>query len=448
MEYLDSESVRAMKSELDLFKVTPTQTAIESSYEVEYRPSATLDSSREFVIDVPASEDLTDLASTLIYVKCKVLNGDNSEVKHEDHVRPVRNFGNALFDQVDFYLSNTCTTGANNTYYYQAFLEETLFKHPNKANAGKDYNADETTASYFQNSNEFDLCSRPHIPLCAQDRLLINHIPLQFRLHRNLDSFALLDEGKPATVQASPAPTPTPATAAATSATRTKRQATDSKSLVIQILDITVTMKRCRIFPDVLAGLMSNLEVAPVKYFITRNDVRSFTIGPHVSVANIENVHTGVLPRRMIIGFVTDKQYKGDVKSDPFKFLNYKLNYIASNVDGVQVPSKPYTPNFDVNLYMREFISMYKYLNQDEGIPCLNVSYHDYKDRLTLFVFDYTPGGNIGAETGTLSLLRKESLKIEVKFEEALSEPLYMIVMAQFDNQIQIDKFRNVALDW
>ena len=55
MEYLHEASIPASKSELQIFTIPPTQTAIESSYEVEYRPSASLETNNFYEINVPSS---------------------------------------------------------------------------------------------------------------------------------------------------------------------------------------------------------------------------------------------------------------------------------------------------------------------------------------------------------------------------------------------------------
>ena len=138
----------------------------------------------------------------------------------------------------------------------------------------------------------------------------------------------------------------------------------------------------------------------------------------------------------------------GDEKTDPFQFDNFDINHIAAIVDGVQYPAVPYTPDFEKDLYIREYVGMYEALNQDEGIPQLEIDYKDYKSRLCFFCFDLSSDGYLGGESGVLSLMKRGYIRVDIKLKNASKEPFHMIALGQFDNLIQIDKFRNVVLDY
>ena len=72
----------------------------------------------------------------MIYVKAKIVNSDGSNLTATNKVYPIISFGHGLFEQVDFYLGGININQANNLYNYQAFLEELLYRHLNKADAG------------------------------------------------------------------------------------------------------------------------------------------------------------------------------------------------------------------------------------------------------------------------------------------------------------------------
>ena len=208
-----------------------------------------------------------------------------------------------------------------------------------------------------------------------------------------------------------------------------------------------IVIKRVRVFPDVAAGIMIALDKSPVKYFISRSVSKNFSISNGLSSFTTDNIFTGPLPKRMVIGFITNSAFSGAKDEDPFEFKDFTLNYLACYIDGNQVPSVAYTPDFENDLYMREFVSLYRYINQDEGIPQCDIKYKDYKN-CVLFAFDLSPDGCVGAEAGTLSLVRRGNIRAEVRFKKTLEKAITMVVFAQFDNLIQIDKYRNVSLDY
>ncbi|XP_053202583.1 uncharacterized protein LOC128387418 [Panonychus citri] len=412
MEYLHESSMPASKSELQVFSIPPTQTAIESSYEVEYRPSASLESNNFYEINIPASEDFTDLAATMLHIHLIVTSKDNKPLTETSKIKAVQNFGNALFEQVDVAIGSVNTVQANNTYHYQAYLEDLFFRHPNQVDSGFHVSEERLQSSV-------DLYFRLHSPLCEQDKLLINGLPLSFRFTKSPDGFALI-----------------------------KTDAADTNNYKIKFDHFALHIKRVKLFPEAQKSIITGLEKSPAKYFITRNDVKCFSIPSGQSSASFENVYNGVIPRRIIIGLVKDAAQEESIYLDPFQFRHFNANFVSFTVDGVMIPSIPYTPNHKLKLYMREFINLYRCFNQDEGIPQLNIKYEDYPSNFALYAFDLSPDGSIGAETGTLSLIKRGNIRLDIKFAEKLGSSVKVVVFGQFDNLITIDKERNVTLDY
>ena len=409
MEYIHPASIPSTKSELSLFSVPPTQVAIDTTYEVEYNPSASLESSQYHEINIPASDDFTDLSATMVHLKFKVVD-PNGEVTKKTY-KTVANFGHALFEQIDFILNNVNTVKSSNMYHYQAFLENLLFKYPSSLDI-----AMEGTNGKDEREMYFNL----QIPVCQQDRLLMNGVPIQIFFTRSKKSFPI----------------------------QTDTNLVTPSDLSVKITKLSVHMKRVKLFPDAQAGILTTLERMPAKYFIVRNELKAFSLNPGTKDYSFENIHNGIFPRRIVIGLVKSKAFGGEYDHDPFVFKHQRLNHISLNVDGIMVPSIPYKPNFDNSTAVREFIGLYKALNQDEGLPHINIKYSEFIINKTLFGFDLSKDGTLGGESGTLNLLQRGSIRLELRFTETLSEQMKIIVFSQFDNVITIDKDRNVSLDY
>ncbi|XP_053206997.1 uncharacterized protein F54H12.2-like [Panonychus citri] len=351
-----------------------------------------LDNATSYDINIPPTEDFTDLSETIIHVKLDIQSSENKNPSTTDDINVINGFGTCLFDQVDLYVGSVNTTQANGRYHYIAHIEDLIFKHIGKADAAGTL-WDEDTNRKSRITKPFELYFKLHSPLASQNNLLLNNLPLQLKFSRNKNTFV-------------------------------------------------------KLFPDADIGIQEGLQKAPTNYFITRNLVKTFTIPASNTTAIFENVFSGVMPRRVIVGFVSNDSFNGKETESPFKFQNFELNSIGSQVNGVNIPSQPYEPDFKKDMYLREFIDLYRNTNQFHGLSMLKLKYDQYKDGNTLFAFDYTQDGTIGSESGTLSLLKRGTLKIEARFGEALKSPIHMIVFAQFDNLIQIDKYRNVTIDW
>jgi hypothetical protein len=47
----------------------------------------------------------------------------------------------------------------------------------------------------------------------------------------------------------------------------------------------------------------------------------------------------------------------GTITKTPFDFKHYKINFVALNVDGRQIPAKPLQPDFENAGYIRSYTS-------------------------------------------------------------------------------------------
>ena len=135
-------SCACSKSELELFSVPPTQTAIESSQWVEYRPITSLSDSSpiEFVV-TGSGEEYVDLSETYLQVTAKIVKTDGGDLDQTSNasgtvtgddadVGPVNLWLHSLFSQVDVSLNERLVTPSMNTYPYRAYLETLLSYGP------------------------------------------------------------------------------------------------------------------------------------------------------------------------------------------------------------------------------------------------------------------------------------------------------------------------------
>ena len=78
----------------------------------------------------------------------------------------------------------------------------------------------------------------------------------------------------------------------------------------------------------------------------------------------------GQLPKRLVIGCVDSDTLNGTITKIPLDFKHYKINFVALNVDGRQIPAKPLQPDFDNAGYIRSYMVLYAStgkMHEDEG---------------------------------------------------------------------------------
>jgi hypothetical protein len=104
---------------------------------------------------------------------------------------------------------------------------------------------------------------------------------------------------------------------------------------------------------------------------------------------------------------------------------------VALNVDGRQIPAEPLQPNFENAGYIRSCMGLYT----REG----------YAKGNTLFGFDLTPDMS---EVGAFQLIKQGNLRVEIHFAEALAGTINVVLHAEFDNVIEINRNRQVLFDY
>lgn len=430
MAYINTHRTPTVKSELDIFAVPPTQTSVESGAIQCYRPVSALTGTSPIEFLVPgSSEEYIDLAHTTIHILVRIIPG-KLEKDEVANIAPVNNFLHSMFSQVDVYLNQKNVCPPSSHYNYRAYIENLL-------NYGEDAkNSHLQTALWYKDTANYmdsllevnkgvtirkKLCSDEklielygnlHCDIFNQDKFLINGVDLGVRLCKEKPEFCLM----------------TP------------------KEGSIDIVEANLFVRKVKINPSILVAHARALAIAPAKYPITRVEIKTVTISAGIQSKTVDNLYLGQLPKRCIIGFVSNDRVNGDFKLNPYNFTHFNFNYLALFVDSAQVPSKPLTPDFENKLYARNYNTLFS----DSGIFFSDagngVSYTEYPNGYCLTVFDLTP--DLSCREQHWNIIRSGTLRFEVRFAKPLVQTVTAIVYSEFDNLIEIGQNRTVSLDF
>jgi hypothetical protein len=368
----------------------------------------------------------------------KVTKADGTPLAEGAAVAPENNWFHTLFSQVDLYLNDRLVSPSTNTYAYRAYIEnlltfggdakesqlttqlfyqDTVNKFdivPNDASAGQNPGMDKRRA-FAAKSGAIKLIGRLHLDMFLQPKLLLNGVDIKLRLNRSRDTFNLHY--------------------AAAAASTTK------------MIEATLYIRKVKLNPSVQLAHLKALEKTTAKYPVRRIETKTFSVSAGEFQAKQPNLFLGQRPVRLVIGIVDNDAYAGSGGKSPFNFKGFDMNFVAVYVDGVQIPTKAYEPNFKVKGgCMRSYLSLFQgtqKLGLDHGN---NISRCDYVgDGFALHVIDLTPDTNDGAQ---LQLRKKGSLGLEIHFGTALPNTVNVIVYSEFENMIEIDRNRRVLYDY
>ena len=437
MAFVHPQSCECMKSELDIFTVPPTQTSIETGNWVEYNPIASIADGSPIEFTVSGSgQDYLDAANPQLYVKAKITQADGTDIAGEAQVGPVNLLLLSLFSDIDVSLNKTPVTSSNNTHAYRAYIE-TLLSYGTTAKQSpltsqlyyKDvaealeeinpYNDDAVNTGFvarsqFTNvSRVVDMIGKIHSDLFFQDKYVLNYVGVRIRLNRNKDAFCLM------------------AAAAAT--------------FKVKILDCKLYVRKVKISPSVFIAHNKALESENAKYPIRRAVCKTYTIPTGHLDHTQENLFTGQLPTRIVIGCLHNDAFNGRYSKNPFNFKHFNLTQLGVYLDGQQHSLISIEPNFNTNNYITAYSNLFPgtgKLMKDEGT---DIKREDFAGGYALYVFDLT--ANL-AEEGHFNLMKHGNVRLDLKFGVALPNTINVIAYAEFESVLEIDKSRNSIIDY
>uniref|UniRef100_T1J0X3 Uncharacterized protein n=1 Tax=Strigamia maritima TaxID=126957 RepID=T1J0X3_STRMM len=206
------------------------------------------------------------------------------------------------------------------------------------------------------------------------------------------------------------------------------------------LLDLTTVRSRSTTAspsPSVLLAHTQAIAQKNAVYPIRRTEVKTFTIPTGYRNANIDQAYIGQFSSCLILGLVSNESYNGSYKKNPFDFKHYDCAY----------PATPLTPNFSGGSVAREFVQLYSAMNRADKEVGLNISYTDYMyGGYTLFAFDLTQDGS--ASKSHFNLVKQGTLRVELRFKNALPETVSLLIFAEFQSLIKIDKNCNVISEF
>jgi hypothetical protein len=426
-------------SSLNLFADVPVQVVVENSEWIQSKPFASITDGPIRIHREADYDTFIDLSQTILEVACKITKANKTNITIGEKVATENLPLHTLFSQVDLELNGKVVSSSTTTYAYRAYLETLLTygsdakkswltasgwfdspdKNPNPLPIASDQpKGFQELIEVFEASKEITLMGRLHQDMCNQDRFLIPGVNIDLRFIRNNDKFVLL------------------------------RASDATENYRIEITSLSVWFRQLNVTDETKIAFERQIQHQPCAYPFVRTELRTFGMPTGIKSFEEDNVFNGQLPRRIIVGMVTDKAMAGHYSESAFFFSDFDISYMALSVNGKQVPHAPLQMDTTTGTgytATRGFISLYAGIGKlfkDEGVD-INVTDWNSNGK-TLFAFDLTPHQT----TDCFTQRRRGNLRISIRFDVALVQPVNMIVYAEFENLIHIDANRNIVMDF
>ncbi len=455
-----NNSVPCCKSELDLFATYPSNLQILEKKIFSYEPGSNSDKEvgESFQISIGSTEDYINLSETRLYFKVQLIkiSKDNTGkiqrvgvVTKDDKVGVINNFAQSIFKQIEVIFGDgldSKITETNKNYAYKSYLINLLnygddsknnwmecglfakddsgefdnFKISNQESIKQQDNSFKTISltanngflkrrNYFLESNGIvEMIIPLHCDIFQCDRLLKDFINIRLKFTRNKDEFLL------------------------------KGDDADKFKLIVSNMELFVT--KCLINNEVKNALINTLQTNDMKYPIKNININDYQINKDlISFKSKNNVST-VLPNIIIIGLVENEAFQGSFKSNPFNFKTFNLKSIDLIIDDKAFNIKL---DYDSNSYIQAYEKLMNGLNIF-GIRGNSVSRKDFANGNSLYFFDLRP---IKSCNGEHNLIKSAIINIQLEFKTKTQNIINMIVLEEYENQLNIDKKSKVFYD-
>jgi len=152
-------------------------------------------------------------------------------------------------------------------------------------------------------------------------------------------------------------------------------------------------------------------------------------------------IASGTLPKRVLVGLITETSYNGSYKENRLNFQNFNVDNAVVRVNSVDRPVRGgYVMDYKKLLYMDAYYGLFKEMGQNMGECQIGpIDFSDFDAGFALYAFDTSPGhtasnvdyGKSGSGTCELMIHFKQT---------PLVDNVVVLVMMEFERKFILHK--------
>ena len=428
------------KSELDLFYTPATQEQILSGKWIDVHPSGSIDGEVPILFEVKGTDEYIDTSQTFISLKVKFTKNDGSDLDGKQSMGPVMLLLYAIMAQIDITIGNDLITTLTNLDNYKSVFQiltnysgdtlntlfqpalyykdtpgnmDSLFFEPGTSDANvPKYNTGlHKRRELIGSSKEITIIGRLNADFFMQNRYLLDNTDLSIKITRSKSSFCYIGD-------------------------------TDYK---LKLLGATLYLRKVVINPEIRLAHAYCLEKGTAKYPFIRVDMKPISVSKGSTEFFKENLCTGAIPSRILFGMIESEAYNGSNKKNPFNFQHFNLSTVQFQLDGNDIPYKPFKLKFKDNNINEAYFSHFLGVNKNISDIGSSIDINDFQKGYAIFAYDLTADL---CNDDHFNLIKTGSLRMQLNFEEELTTNIIVIVYLEYQNLIEINKNRQVIFDY
>ena len=423
--------METIPTEFDYFESKAIQAAVIDEYD-HYVIAPPVQDGNPIEFEISSGHNLyRDLNNSKLEVKCKIVAADGTDIGDDVAVGPVNMMLHSMFNAVDMHLCDKKITSINTLYPYRAYME-TLLSY------GKDVgktrllaegwirdtpgNLDDfvitdaghnvgfkTRRALFRGSRMVPLIGRPHLDLFHQNLDIPPGCKMRLKFYPSPPNFFL------------------------------KKPAALADNFKLRILSARLWVRTKMVSPNFLLAQETMLRKHNFRIPFNMVEMKTASITQGLTSIELDNIFTGTMPERVVIGLLSDACVNGASGANPFHFHHFDLCHVALLVNHVQFPRQAYEPNFTTGDYIREYYGLLEGIGLDTGNKAIDLTPEEWASSLPLFIFRLNP-------CGLPSLPQVGAARLVLKFRTPTPNVITVMIFSEVPTIAEIDQYRNLIL--
>ena len=217
----------------------------------------------------------------------------------------------------------------------------------------------------------------------------------------------------------------------------------ETANFKIKLSDLRLHVRHIKPNAKLGEALEKKLQSKPALYCVNRgSSVRTKLLPEDIKSISLDDFfNSAPLSNRLIVTLVSHNQYLGSLSSSPYLFEPHGLEEISSTIDNT---TQTYKMDYFADNYMELYLALATQLDNKDLHCSPNIKYSDVGKSMAIYPFDLTP---MRDSAECLHAPRSENVRLDLKFRDALKEPLQLIVYSEAPLLFTINGKREVNVN-
>jgi hypothetical protein len=429
---IDNDSINSITNALDFFQIPPTNVSVSSAKVSEILTSNPL-TDTPYHFKIHSSQNYIDLSKCYLLTEFRIrkkIGGVWTNLPANEKVAPIQLIGNTFINNMRISINGREIFNSNSLMAYKSYFSHELSysmeaknSHLNAAGYHGD-NGDtleggagfDLRTKLFEKSRTIQFISKIDADLFCQPLYLISHCEIDIEILPNHTKFLVI------------AP-----------------DAVDTDEYEFEVMNCKLYVKKVDLMDGLSLDIARKLEMKPARYAVRKSMMKSLFISQGRFEFNA-NLFMDQIPRRIILGLVSNEDYLGHIKKSPFNFQPFDVREISIIANGRTYPQVPYDLDYNKGKFSRPFNDMNEaigFTNTNNGNGITRVQFGKTH---CIYVFNMTNSGE--DQGGLFDLIKNGTTAVNIKFASPVPDGgLMLIVMGEADSLIMLDKNRTISSD-